>query len=277
LFIAGKRLESLVGRAWFAAIYTVGALCGSLACLALNPASIVSVGASGAIMGLFAAMLIISLHYPPGAVRTGLLMNAMYVLVPSLLPLMSAFQGHRDYAAHIGGAVGGATVSLVMLAIWSRAEPWPKFSRIAATFAIVGALALAYPVTSVLKHYPTVVFSSQLIPPDKFPRSLSSARTLDLVAHYPRDPRARLMRASELLAAGDLAGVEREARAGLAEEKVWHTILPMVVSTNLRVALAIALADGRREEAVTVAQPVCSSMKDGPQRGLLDARKLCGT
>jgi rhomboid protease GluP len=229
-------------------------------------------------MGLFAAMLIISLHFPPGAIRTGLQMNAMYVLIPSLLPLTSAFQGHSvDYAAHFGGAVGGAAVSFVMLAIWSRAEPWPKFGRIAATLAIAGALALAYPVTSVLNHYPAVVFSSQLIPADKFPRSVSGARTLDLVAHYPRDPRARLMRASELLAAGDLAGVEREARAGLAEENVWHSILPTVVSTNLRVALAIALANDRREEAVTVAQPVCSSMKDGPQRGLLDARKLCGT
>jgi hypothetical protein len=42
----------------------------------------------------------------------------------------------------------------------------------------------------------------------------------------------------------------------------------------LRVALA--LADDRREEAIAAARPVCNSMKDGPQRGLLDARKLCG-
>jgi rhomboid protease GluP len=165
---------------------------------------------------------------------------------------------------------------LALLATWSQAEPSPKFARIAAAFAVAGVLTLAYPVKVVLLRYPAVAFSTQLIPTEKFPRfGLSSAQTLDLIAHYPRDPRAHLMRASEFLAAHDLAGVEREARAGLAEENVWHSILPAVVATNLRVALAIALADSRRPEAIAVAQPVCSSMKEGPQRGLLDARKLC--
>lgn len=112
LFIAGRALENLIGRAWFGAVYVVGALTGSLLSLALNPASIVAVGASGAIMGLFAAMLVISRHFPPGAIRTGLQMNAIYVLIPSLLPLAGALQGHKvDYAAHFGGAIGGAATS----------------------------------------------------------------------------------------------------------------------------------------------------------------------
>jgi rhomboid protease GluP len=277
LLIAGKRLESLVGRGWFGAIYAVGALSGSLASLALNPASTVSVGASGAIMGSVAAMLIISLHFPAGATRTGLWLNAICALTLSILPLASALQGHGvDYAAHLGGAIGGAAVGLALLTTWSQAEPLPKFAGIAAAFAVAGVLTLAYPIKVVLLRYPAVAFSSQLIPTEKFPRfGLSSAQTLDLIAHYPRDPRAHLMRASEFLATHDLAGVEREARAGLAEENVWHSILPAVVATNLRVALAIALADSRRPEAIAVAQPVCSSMKEGPQRGLLDARKLC--
>jgi rhomboid protease GluP len=277
LLIAGRRLESLVGRGWFGTIYAVGALSGSLASLALNPEATVSVGASGAIMGSAAAMLIISLHFPAGATRTGLWLNAIFALTLSILPLASALQGHSvDYPVYLGGALGGAAVGSALLATWSRVDPWPKFAGIATAFALAGVLTLAYPVKVVLLRYPAVAFSSQLIPTEKFPRfGLSSTQTLDLIAHYPRDPRAHLMRASEFLAAHDMAGVEREARAGLAEENVWHSILPAVVATNLRVALAIALADSRRPEAIAVAQPVCSSMKEGPQRGLLDARKLC--
>ncbi len=57
LFIAGRKLEHLVGPAWFGAIYVVSALCGAFASLALNAPTLITVGASGAIMGLFAAML----------------------------------------------------------------------------------------------------------------------------------------------------------------------------------------------------------------------------
>ena len=130
LFIAGRALEGLVGRAWFGAVYVVGALAGSLLSLALNPASIITVGASGAIMGLFAAMLVVGQHFPPGAIRTGLQMNALYVLLPSLLPLASALKGHRvDYAAHFGGAIGGAAVGLVLLGIWSRNRTLPDSGK----------------------------------------------------------------------------------------------------------------------------------------------------
>ena len=71
----------MLGRAWFAAIYVVGANCGALLSLLLNPDNNDSVGASGAGMALFAAMLMISLHFPPGALRSGLQGNAVGVLI----------------------------------------------------------------------------------------------------------------------------------------------------------------------------------------------------
>ena len=46
-------------------------------------------------MGLFAAMLVVSLHFPAGAVRTVLQMRAIYVLIPSLLPLAGALNGEK--------------------------------------------------------------------------------------------------------------------------------------------------------------------------------------
>ncbi len=280
LFLAGRALESLIGRAWFGAVYVVGALAGSLLSLALNPASIVSVGASGAIMGLFAAMLVISMHFPSGAVRTGLQMNALYVLIPSLLPLASVLKGAKvDYAAHFGGAIGGTIIGLVLLRIWSSSDALPRFRHVAAAIAMAGLVTLTYPVLSVLQGYQAVAFTTELIPPDKLPRSSAEMKTLtaELIAQYPRDPRPRFVRAANLLDARDLAGAEREARAGLAEEKLWHAILPPQLGSGLRVMLAIALNEDRRDEAISTARPACATLTDGPMRKMLDDRNLCGT
>jgi rhomboid protease GluP len=265
LFIAGRSLEGLIGRAWFGAVYVMGALAGSLLSLALNPASLVGVGASGAIMGLFAAMLVVSRHFPPGAIRTGLQMSAAYVLIPSLLPLAGALKGHKvDYAAHFGGAIGGALAGFIMLAVWSQAEPWPQFRRAAAAIAIAGVIVLAYPVMAVLANYSAMAFVTQLIPSDKLPKTSADmkARAAQLIPQYPHDPRPRFMRAAELLDANDLAGAEREARAGLADENLWRSLLPAELANGLRVMLAIAINGDRREEALSPARRAMPSRMD---------------
>jgi rhomboid protease GluP len=282
LFIAGRTLESLIGRAWFGAVYVVGALGGSLLSLAFNPASIVAVGASGAIMALFAAMLVVSMHFPPGGVRTGLQMNAIYVLIPSLLPLTGALQGERvDYAAHFGGAIGGVALGFVMLKVWSRAEIWPGFRQAAAAIAIMGVAALAYPAMFIEQNYQIRAFMALLIPADKFPTTNADmrARAAELIAQYPHDPRPHSSRAADLLDANDPAGAEREARAGLAEEDAWRSAFSPQLGYSLRVMLAIAISRDRPEEARSTVRPVCAALKEkgGPMRRLLDERKLCET
>ena len=82
LFLAGRVLENLVGRAWLGATFTLGALGGSVVSLALNPPTRISVGASGAIMALFASIYTLSFHYGAGAVRTQLQTRALSVLIP---------------------------------------------------------------------------------------------------------------------------------------------------------------------------------------------------
>jgi len=280
LFLAGRALEGLIGRAWFGVVYVVGALAGSLLSLALSPAAAVSVGASGAIMGLFAAMLVISMHFPSGAVRTDLQFNALYVLVLSLLPLASVLEGEPiDYAAHLGGAIGGTIVGLVLLRIWSNNDAWPRLQRVAAAIAIAGLAILTYPVLSVLRGYQAMAFTTHIIPPEKLPKSGAEMKgqIVELIAQYPRDPRPRFLRAVDLLDAGDLAGVEREARAGLAEENLWRAILPPQLGNGLRIMLAIALNTDRRNEALATARPVCATVTEGPMRKMLDDRNLCGT
>ena len=70
LGLAGYLLESLLGRAWFVSLFFVGAIGGSLMGIVVNPSNMVSVGASGAVMGLLAAALVAAMRFPPGATRT---------------------------------------------------------------------------------------------------------------------------------------------------------------------------------------------------------------
>jgi rhomboid protease GluP len=279
LLLAGARLESLIGRAWFGTAYVAGALGGSLLSLALNPASIVSVGASGAITGLFAAMLVISRHFPWGPVRDRLRWSAFYVLIPSLLPLASATRGVRvDYAAHFGGAIGGVAVGLIMRAMWPRSHAMPRVRPIAATIALAGAVALVYPALSLLRGYQAVTaVTTLLIPADQYPKSAAEMRfrSAQLIARYPHDPRPRLATAATRVDTGDLAGAEREARAGLAEEDQWRSILPPEIGDRLRVFLAIAISEDRPKEALATARPVCAAVRDGPLREVLDDHQLC--
>ena len=78
--LAGSLLERAVGKLWFAAFFVVGALGGAAGSLLVNPHSLVSVGASGAIMGLFAAMFVISFRYTSGHDRSSLQRRAVQVL-----------------------------------------------------------------------------------------------------------------------------------------------------------------------------------------------------
>jgi hypothetical protein len=136
--------------------------------------------------------------------------NAFYVLIPSLLPLANALQSQTrvDYAAHLGGAIGGVAVGLLMLAIWPRTEPNPRLKPVATLIALAGVVALAYPVMSVLQGYEALAFTAQLIPVDKYPKNAAEMRAhaSQLIAQYPHDPRPRFTRAADLLDARDLAG-----------------------------------------------------------------------
>src|SRR5262249_13520869 len=88
LFFAGSRLDRVVGHAWFAMVSAAGGLAGACASLALNAANVVSVGASGAIVGVLAATFVCSFRFLPGtAERTRMQMTALQVLIPALIPL----------------------------------------------------------------------------------------------------------------------------------------------------------------------------------------------
>lgn len=279
LYIAGRLLENLVGRAWLAAIFAIGAFTGALFSLAFNPDNLVSVGASGAVMALFAALLMLSFHFPKGPDRSTLRMTSIYVLIPSMIPVASRSGGGQvDIAAHLGGALAGIVLGLLLLMLWRKDEEHPRLAPAAAAIGVAGLALFAFAFTPLPQNYRNATLVAALIPAADYPKSDDEAnqRAAELVEKYPRDPRAHYFHAIALWNGNDTAGAEKELRTGLADEASWKPLLVPQVSVLLRVALAVLLAqDDRADEAKGVAQPVCGLAMQGESRELLEKYSLC--
>lgn len=275
LYISGRILEGLVGRAWLAALFVIGAISGALFSLAFNPANLVSVGASGAVMALFAALLMIAFHFPKGADRTALLMNSIYVLIASMVPATSS-GGKVDIAAHAGGALGGLVVGALLLAIWRRDDPHPRFARAAGAIGLAGLAAFVFAFTPLPQNHREGLIGAAMIPDSQTPKNAAEwrERAPDLMAKYPRDPRPRYFRAVDLIDAKDMITAEHELRAGLAEVDLWRKVLNPDFARYMQVALAIAIAGDRLPEARAIAGPTCD-WATGSTRAWLDENKLC--
>lgn len=278
LFFAGAVFEKVVGRAWFAAIFAVTAICGALASLSLNAPTLISVGASGAIMGLFAAAFAVSYRYPTQSpMRTFLQSGSLRVLIPSLIPLADGLFGQKiDFAAHLGGAMGGVILGLLLVALWSKETVLPPFGRFAWALAAIGFCGVLYGGVQIAEGYAQYTLSSYLIPPEQIPKAIAAAKekSADLVASYPRDPRSHMYRALALGETGDSAGAEREWSAALAQDKILHTFFKPELEWLIRTDFALTLkGNGKDDEAKQVAHSVCSTMAD--TRSTLEEAGLC--
>lgn len=147
LWMLGRSLEPLLGRVRFLALYLISALGGSVAVAVLDPTSSV-VGASGAIFGLFGALIIIGRHI--GANITGILViigiNFALPIVFGLIGLLSggSFATLQiSWQSHVGGFVAGALVGLIYARTrTARRRPWQIGGLIALTLVLLALLAL---------------------------------------------------------------------------------------------------------------------------------------
>ncbi|NVJ28294.1 rhomboid family intramembrane serine protease [Myxococcus sp. AM011] len=147
LWFGATVLESMVGRTWLGLLLVVSALGGGALSMALHGDSVVSVGASGALMGLLAAVLAVSRRLPTGQGRVEVQMMAMQLLVPSLIPIAMSRTGNAvDFAAHVGGALAGGVVGLWLARVWKREHATPPGTRWAGALSV---LALGAVVVSV--------------------------------------------------------------------------------------------------------------------------------
>lgn len=107
LYILGTPIEHAFGRVRFLTIFIISLIAGSLTSLALAAQNQVSVGASGAIFGLFGAFAVVGKRI--GAdVRSIVVLIGINFALDFILP-------NIDWHAHLGGLVGGALAALVIL------------------------------------------------------------------------------------------------------------------------------------------------------------------
>jgi membrane associated rhomboid family serine protease len=142
LYIAGSILEPGIGTPRFLGIYFVSLIAGSLGALIVDP-NTVTVGASGAIFGLMAAVIVVARGrgVEQLASQFGLFVVLNLVLTFSISGI--------SVGGHIGGLIGGGVAALLVIFVERRMSGRPGFTlelagivlMIAATFA--GALAVA--------------------------------------------------------------------------------------------------------------------------------------
>ena len=109
LYVVGPQLENFFGKTRYALIYIISAITGSMLSLAFNNAYTVSVGASGAIFGLFGSLLYFGYYY---RVYLGSLLRSQIIPVILLNLCLGFTMTGIDNAAHIGGLVGGILISM---------------------------------------------------------------------------------------------------------------------------------------------------------------------
>lgn len=111
LYVIGIQLENFYGKTRFLIIYFFSAIAGSLLSLIFGDLNVISVGASGAIFGLFGSLLYFGYYY---RVYLGSLLRTQ--LIPVILAnlLFGLITPGIDNAAHIGGLIGGIFISMGM-------------------------------------------------------------------------------------------------------------------------------------------------------------------
>ena len=123
----------------YLSIYFVSGLTGSVGALLASP-NAVTVGASGAIFGLFGAMVVIQWQ------STGSLAGPATTLILVNLAITFAIPG-ISWGGHLGGLVGGVLATLALTHFGTRHVAYARITPVAVVSLIaimVGSVLVAY-------------------------------------------------------------------------------------------------------------------------------------
>ena len=256
LLVAGVLLEPMIGPGWFAAIYLTGALAGAVVSMMLNPADLLGVGASGAIMATLAGLFVLSFHadaWRPNVMRR----LAGFLLFPALVPAVS-HGATVDVNAHLGGLLAGTALGFVMLLSWPEEQAAPSGRNLA---ALLSAGLIACTVWAFLQSGGSYAGYARpgldFIPPERMPRDMASmqADSYALAEKYPDDPRAHLFRGLYFLERHDLSDAEPHLRDALRLHQDIMTPRFLALTKALLADDLVGL--GRKDEAAPLAASVC--------------------
>ena len=127
----GPILENTLGRARYLALYLLSALGGSVAAYLLAPPGQPSVGASGAIFGLFGAYYVV-VRRLGGETNQIVVLLAINLVITFTLP-------NIDWRAHLGGLATGAALA----AAFAYVPRGPRQATLHATACVCLAAAFA--------------------------------------------------------------------------------------------------------------------------------------
>ncbi|MHB8185806.1 MAG: rhomboid family intramembrane serine protease [Dermatophilaceae bacterium] len=142
LWVVGQYLEPLLGRLRFAILYLVSAIGGSVGLLMLATPSTQpgsswdthALGASGAVFGMFLALLLLNRHLGRSTVGIGvvILVNFAYGFIGANIA----------WQAHLGGAITGAACGAVLIATARPDRRRWQLPALAVVLVILVALAV---------------------------------------------------------------------------------------------------------------------------------------
>jgi len=108
LLVLGNSIESAIGRNKFLLIFLISQIGASLTSIYFSAFNTVSVGASGAIFGLFGAMAVLSKKF-------GFEDKSIYVIIGINFAIGFILPG-IDWRAHLGGLITGFVFTNILLA-----------------------------------------------------------------------------------------------------------------------------------------------------------------
>ncbi|MGW0332472.1 rhomboid family intramembrane serine protease [Streptomyces sp. NPDC003011] len=130
LWWLGGPLEAALGRARYLAVYFVSGLAGSALAYLLTSPSTATLGASGAIFGLFGAtaVLVRRLNYDMRPIVALLVINLIFTFSPGF---------NISWQAHIGGLVAGVITGYAMVNAPRRRRALIQYGTCALVLAII--------------------------------------------------------------------------------------------------------------------------------------------
>ena len=278
LAFVGMRLEPLIGRGWFLLIFVVSAIGGVAGSLYGNDPGVPSVGASGAVIGLLAALFVMSFNpYADVDQQKAMRRTALRFGVPALAPLAWGASGGVDYFCHAGGALAGGAMGMLICVVWSHDSVRPNFAKVAGLVALGGfALSLLASGFAAARYSAYAADAAQFIRVSEMPKDMRAGaqRSAELLARYPKDPVAHLLRAVSFLD-------ERRVNEAEAELRATITLAAAdVAGAGIRVQAQAILAglmmdQGRRAEAKAFAADACRLRDSSPMKRVLAKANLC--
>ncbi|MFF4270525.1 rhomboid family intramembrane serine protease [Streptomyces sp. NPDC001536] len=135
LWWLGGPLEAALGRARYLALYLVSGLAGSVLAYLLESPTTATLGASGAIFGLFGATAVLMrrLNYDMRPIIALLVINLIFTFNPAF---------DISWQAHIGGLVGGVVIGYAMVHAPRERRALIQYGTCALVLALVVVLTL---------------------------------------------------------------------------------------------------------------------------------------